>query len=59
MSERRLTVSHTSEQARDVRARAWAYVFGCYDRRKSAGTDNADDQGASDKVRRCDDLAKS
>ncbi len=31
------------EQARDLRARAWTYVFGCYEAKKKAGERDAGD----------------
>ena len=41
MSDSRIThpstSSITSEQARDARARAWRYIFDCYERKIAAG----------------------
>ncbi len=33
----------TPEQERNVRARAWAYAFSCYEAKKKAGEENAGD----------------
>ena len=46
--------SISPKETRDVRARAWSYIFGCYEKRKAAvltGGDDTrkEDQHASDK----------
>jgi hypothetical protein len=33
----------TAEQARDIRARAWRFVFDCYERKKAARPGGPDD----------------
>jgi hypothetical protein len=36
--------STTPEQARDLRARAWRYVFDCYQAKKKAGVTSTGDE---------------
>ena len=43
MSDVRRVPYLTPEQARDMRARAWVYVFSCYEAKKKAGERNAGD----------------
>jgi hypothetical protein len=31
------------KETRDLRARAWSYIFGCYEKRKAAGEDGGED----------------
>ena len=35
--------SISPKETRDVRARAWSYIFGCYEKRKAAGEVGGDD----------------
>jgi hypothetical protein len=35
----------TPEQARDVRARVWSYIFYCYERHKAAEASDSEDGG--------------
>jgi hypothetical protein len=37
------TSSITPEQIRDVRARAWAFIFSCHERKKAAAPSRPDD----------------
>ena len=40
----------TPEQARDIRARAWAYIFGCYEKHKGASESNSTDTTRADNL---------
>ena len=44
MSSARDAPQRRRDEARDVRARAWAYVFGCYEAKKKAGGTNTGDE---------------
>ena len=46
----RCEASLTSAQASDIRARAWAYIFGCYEKHKGASESNSTDTTRADNL---------
>jgi hypothetical protein len=44
---------HTAEQARDVRARAWSFIFDCYAKKKAAARAGDGEKQRAKGVRQC------